>query len=92
VLPEDGATLLYGAPSVSRPDYDLVLLESELRRRATEVATLGPVKAAGRGRLTTLDRVLLVGGVAVMALGLAALALELLRRLPAPGVPAEEPA
>jgi hypothetical protein len=50
------------------------------------------VVEAGRARLTTLDRVLLAGGVGVLAVGLAGLLFDVLRRLPKGAVPAREPA
>jgi hypothetical protein len=92
VLPPGGATLWYGSASLRRPDYDLALLLSELGRRASAEATVGPAEAAGAPHLGWFDKVLLAGGIGVLALGLLGLALELLRRLPSKGVPATEPA
>lgn len=89
VLPEGGAALLYGAPSVASPSYDLDLLAAHLASRASAEASVGEREAVGRLALGALDRVLLAIGVGVLALGLLVLAADLVRRLPAeePGTP-----
>lgn len=83
VIPESGAELVYGAPRIDPPSYDLALVEQALGRRVSSEATLGERTALRRIRLSALDRVLLVVGVGVLGLGLLGLALDLLRRLPA---------
>jgi hypothetical protein len=84
VLPDDGATLLYGNRSVVRPSYDFDLLERSLVARVDQVATLGPEKTRLQVPLSWLDKAMLGGGVGVMALGLLGLALLLLRGGPPP--------
>lgn len=82
VLPEGGASLLYGAPAEGAPSYDLALLSTELVARAASEATVGERERAGRKALGALDRVLLAIGIGVLALGLLGLAADLLRKLP----------
>ena len=88
VLPEGGAQLLYGAPSVGPPSYDLALVEQALARRSTTEATLGERETLARVRLSAVDRVLLLIGVAALGAGLVGLGVDLVRRLPTDPGPA----
>ncbi|MCB9686276.1 MAG: hypothetical protein H6735_14635 [Alphaproteobacteria bacterium] len=96
-LPPEGAEaatveLWYGAGSARTPSYDLHRLPpSEVVRRAVGTAELGPEQVMRPVVLSTFDRVLLGGGLAVFAAGLLALLVEALRRLPpAPTAPEDE--
>jgi hypothetical protein len=92
VIPEEGADLLHGAPAVAPADYDLELLASDLHLRATTEAALGAPRAIEKRPWSTLDRALLGVGIAVLALGLGALLLDLVRRLPQGPGPSVTPA
>lgn len=77
-LPADGATLLFGDPKRSAPDYDLASFRWELRDRDLEVATVGPIQERKPEPASMFDRGLVFAGVVVMALGLLGLTLVLL--------------
>ncbi len=82
VLPQGGVELYSGDHGRDAPDYDIILLSEEVRRRAVDVATLGERTAVEPPRLSGLDRFLLAGGVGILVLGLLALLLALLRAVP----------
>lgn len=90
VLPQGPVRLYHGDQDRDPPDYDLVLLADQLRRRALTEATVGAPAPVARRSLSLLDRLVLAAGMGALAIGLAALLLDLLRRAPAvapPGVP-----
>lgn len=91
VLPDGGAELKYGDPSMGPPSYDLSLVYGSMRQRAAAVAEVGERRAAHRVPLTLFDRALLVIGVGVLALGTLGLAIDLVRRLPAAVKPPASP-
>lgn len=78
-LPDEPVSLYYGDPRRAPPSYDLALLDLSLRRRAAELATLGEPEALGGSSLSSLDRTLVAGGLAVLVLGLLGLLLALVR-------------
>lgn len=87
-----GATseLWYGSSSAAAPVYDLMLLSPDgVVRRAVGTAELGPELPMRPVALSTFDRILLGGGLAVFAAGLLALTVEALRRLPPAPTPPE---
>jgi hypothetical protein len=92
VIPEEGAWLLHGSPATAPAQYDLELLASDLHLRATTEASLGPAQPTPKRPWSTLDRALLGAGIVVLALGLGALLLDLVRRLPQPSPPSVTPA
>ncbi len=90
VLPADGARLVYGSPEVYAPSYDLALLDSDLRRRATGGATLGPAETLKPPPASMWDRLALGAGLGSVVLGLLWLTMRLVRTVEeAPA--AEEP-
>lgn len=83
VVPETGADLVYGAPGVDPPEYDLWLVQQALSRRPSAEATLGERLELRKVPLSAVDRILLAIGVGVLGLGLLGLGADLVRRLPA---------
>jgi len=81
------SALIYGDPQATRPDYDLAAMAGDLARRAPEVVTPGAPEAITPPPRSPLDRALLLGGIAVLVLGLAGLTARLVR-----GIPETEPA
>ncbi len=84
VLPEGGATLLFGGQSNAMADHDLYLLEAELGRRATALATLGPPEPREPPPLGRPDLIALWVGLIALVAGLLVLVLRLVRGLPEP--------
>lgn len=83
-LPAEGARLLYGAPGVGAPSYDLGLVAAELAGRALPSATLGePARVAGP-QVSAVERAMVTGALAALAIGLAALVVRVLRGTPEP--------
>ncbi|MCA9493055.1 MAG: hypothetical protein KC621_24155 [Myxococcales bacterium] len=82
--------LWYGSGSIHAPSYDLHRLPpDEVVRRAVGTAELGPETVMRPVAISTFDRVLLGTGLAVFAVGLIALLVEALRRLPPAPTPPE---
>ncbi|MCP4809830.1 MAG: DUF3999 domain-containing protein [Proteobacteria bacterium] len=86
VAPMEGATLYYGDPATSRPDYDLLLFSDLLAASVVVDGDVGAVTARARPEIE--DRWLATGGIAALAIGLLFLAARLVRPL---GRDEEEP-
>lgn len=86
-----GSVLRYGDAGLGRPDYDLVLMEDDLRRRELPEVGLGEAVASGRTPLSMFDRLLMAVGIGVLVVGLGLLSAELLRRTPEVAEPEPEP-
>lgn len=84
VLPDSGARLVYGDPRRGPPDYDLTLLHRELLPRAKAEATLSAPTALTPPPRSAFDKVMLLGGIAVLVGGMLALTVQLVRSVPAP--------
>jgi hypothetical protein len=92
VLPEGGARLVYGSPQAHAPDYDLALLDGDLRRRAAQTAALGAEETLKPPPASLWDRLALGAGLGSVLLGLIWLTMRLVRTVeeaPAPGADAE---
>ena len=89
VLPDAGATLLYGDRQRSAPSYDFASLEA-LGRRTVPAAEVGEPSPATRPARSFLERLLVFAGLGVLALGLLALTGLLIRGAPPEPEP-EEP-
>lgn len=80
-IPE-AAELRYGAPRLESPRYDLALVGHDVVARAsTEASLAAPVAVAGPAR-TLWDRLVLLGGLGVLVLGLLGLTVSLVRAVP----------
>jgi hypothetical protein len=83
-IPDDGARLVYGAPGADRPDFDLGLLEDEVRRMSLSEATLGEERALSLPAPSWVDRGAAAAGVGLLVLGLLGMAVRVLRGVSAP--------
>ena len=90
-LPDEPVWLYGGSRAGSPPDYDLLLLQDSIDGRANARSTLGPLETLEPSPPSPLDRALLLGGIALLCLGLGVLMLRLLRAVP-PAGPNAEPA
>jgi hypothetical protein len=84
-LPDGGATLLVGSRQVEAPEHDLGLLRDQLGRRATAVATVGPLVERTPPPLGGADKIALWAGLLALVGGLALLVLRLVRGVPLEG-------
>lgn len=84
-LPDGGATLLVGSRRVGAPEHDLGLLRDQLGRRATAVATLGPLTERTPPPLGGADKIALWAGLLALVGGLGLLVLRLVRGVPLEG-------
>lgn len=80
--PEGGATLIYGAPAEGRPAYDLAQLEAEVRRIVPTTGTLGAELASGGPQLSGFDKVIVLGGIGLLVVGLVAMTVRVLATSP----------
>jgi hypothetical protein len=83
-LPEGGATLVYGDPTLEAPGHDLESYADELIGRAAVDATIGPRAEATPPALGIAERIALGLGLFALAAGLGWLIVALLRTTPAP--------
>jgi len=83
-VPEGGARLVYGMPSAEQPIWDLTLLEHQVWGMPVRPATLGEEEALEGPALATMDRVVVLVGVGILAVGMAGMALRALRTVPDP--------
>jgi hypothetical protein len=90
-IPDGGARLVYGAPGEQAPDYDLSLLQDEVSRMPVADATLGPEASLAPPEIGLVDRALTLFGVAVLALGLLGMLVQVLRGVPAASGPVAGP-
>lgn len=77
VAPLGDATLFYGDPSTSRPDYDLLLFGDLLAASVVVDGELGPPSARAAPPREIEDRWLATAGIGVLAVGLLFLAVRL---------------
>ncbi|MFT5684755.1 MAG: hypothetical protein ACI8RZ_005699 [Myxococcota bacterium] len=89
VLPDGGARLVYGNPGVDSPAYDLSLLSSDLRRRATGTAILGAEETLKPPPASMWDRLALGSGLGAVVLGLLWLTMRLVRAVEETPLPEE---
>lgn len=83
-VPEGGARLVYGMPAVSPPIWDLALLEAEVWGMPVAPATLGAEVALDGPALQTVDRMVVLLGIGVLAVGMAGMAIRAIRTVPQP--------
>ncbi len=83
-IPEGGARLVYGAPGVTGPSYDLSLLDEEVRRMPVGDATLGEERPLAAPLPGVVDRGLTLVGIGLLAAGLLGMVVRVLRGVPAP--------
>lgn len=69
-LPEGGARLVYGAPGVSAPEYDLELLYGEVRAMPVAEASLGEARPLSPPAASAVDKGATLAGVALLTVGL----------------------
>ena len=81
VLPPEGATLRYGDRRRDPPDHDLMLVD-DLPLRAQTEASLGEPQALSGPPVAWFDRVVVLGGIGVLAVGMLVLTGLLVRGAP----------
>ncbi len=78
-IPEGGARLVYGAPGERAPQWDLGLLDQEVWRMPLVVATLGAEAAQAGPSLSGVEKLVVVGAIALLAIGLVGMTVRALR-------------
>ncbi len=82
-VPEGAARLVYGNPAAERPEYDLRLLEDEVRGMVVTDGTLGEERSLEPPTASAVDRGATVAGVALLAVGLLGMVARVLKGVPA---------
>jgi len=81
-IPEGGASLVYGRRGERSPRYDLTQLAAEAQGLRLNDAELGPESELAGPELSFFDQLVVVAAVGLLALGLVAMTVRVLRAVP----------